>query len=213
MHDIVEMAAGLIKNTWQTSNRPDAETLIQQYFEMPSRKIAAIYGVQPGAVRGWISQLRQILKLAMSKYSCPQCGYCPSKQDVAKMDILKKKMGRPPRQPDDKPIPKQYAGVLSQNAANYGVQSDTVYTWAAGTEQKAAVPEHVCPQCGNGLFYVTVTAHVAQNWKVDRDGNFLECMGSCDEAPHKATDSDIWCCASCGRKAPGYSFIKSEEAD
>ena len=36
-----------------------------------------------------------------------------------------------------------------------------------------------CPKCGCEIFYVT--AHVTQDWKVDKNGGFLEVMDDCIE--------------------------------
>lgn len=47
-----------------------------------------------------------------------------------------------------------------------------------------------CPKCGADSFFVTV--HVAQDWCVDGDGEFLECANDCIEITHKPDDDDIW---------------------
>ena len=61
-----------------------------------------------------------------------------------------------------------------------------------------------CPKCGGTTFLVT--AHVAQDWKVDGDEEFLECVDNCSEVTHRADDEDIWACAGCGYDAPGHAF-------
>lgn len=61
-----------------------------------------------------------------------------------------------------------------------------------------------CPKCGGTTFLVT--AHVAQDWKVDGDEKFLECIADCTEATHRPDDEDIWACAGCGYEAPGRAF-------
>lgn len=59
----------------------------------------------------------------------------------------------------------------------------------------------VCPVCGGTEFLVT--AHVTQGWKVDGNGNFIECTNECDEVTHTPDDEDMWQCAKCGHCASG----------
>lgn len=64
----------------------------------------------------------------------------------------------------------------------------------------------VCPMCGCSEFLVT--AHVAQDWRVDSNGNFIECVNECDEVDHAPDDSDVWTCAKCGFATTGGRFLK-----
>lgn len=63
-----------------------------------------------------------------------------------------------------------------------------------------------CPNCGSNQFIVT--AHIAQDWKVDTNGNFLSITDDCTEIVHKPDNSDMWTCANCGYSAPGVNFNK-----
>ena len=58
--------------------------------------------------------------------------------------------------------------------------------------------KHICPKCGDSEF-VTV-AHVAQDWKVDGFGNFLEELET-TEVVAAPDDGNIWTCARCGSEA------------
>lgn len=58
--------------------------------------------------------------------------------------------------------------------------------------------KHICPQCGNNTFITT--AHVVQDWKVDENGNFIECIET-TETTHPPDDGNIWTCAKCGAEA------------
>ena len=57
----------------------------------------------------------------------------------------------------------------------------------------------VCPKCGGTKFLVT--AHVTQDWVVDENGNFLECIDECSEVTHHPGDDDLWHCVNCGYNA------------
>ena len=46
-----------------------------------------------------------------------------------------------------------------------------------------------CPKCGNTKF--SVTAHVTQDWIVDKFGNFDSVITDCVEVTHKPDDDDI----------------------
>lgn len=61
-----------------------------------------------------------------------------------------------------------------------------------------------CPKCGNEEFLVS--AHVVQDWKVDKNGNFIEEMNSCQEVTHQPNDEDIWTCSKCGCSNEGTAF-------
>ena len=64
---------------------------------------------------------------------------------------------------------------------------------------------HKCPQCGGMRF--AVTAHVAQDWEVDQNGEFIAVINSCNEVDHKPDDADIWQCLTCGFDAAGEEFL------
>ena len=66
----------------------------------------------------------------------------------------------------------------------------------------------MCPKCGSGVFYVT--AHVTQDWLVDDNGDFIECVYDCVEVTHHADDDDQWECVKCGHNAPGRDFNMKE---
>ena len=61
-----------------------------------------------------------------------------------------------------------------------------------------------CPKCGSEVFLVS--AHVVQDWKVDSNGQFLECVDDCLEVTHFPDDDDIWDCANCSYYGPGKTF-------
>ena len=61
-----------------------------------------------------------------------------------------------------------------------------------------------CPKCGAEEFYVT--AHVAQDWKVNGNGEFLDCVEDCVETTHYPNDTDIWECANCLYSDEGSAF-------
>lgn len=66
-----------------------------------------------------------------------------------------------------------------------------------------------CPNCGCEEFFVT--AHVAQDWLVDKDGDFMEVENECVAVTHQPKDDDIWQCADCGYDAAGEKFEVEEE--
>ena len=57
----------------------------------------------------------------------------------------------------------------------------------------------VCPNNSNHKTFYTV-AHVAQDWKVDEYGNFLDCMETM-ETVAKPNADNTWQCADCGAEA------------
>ena len=61
-----------------------------------------------------------------------------------------------------------------------------------------------CPECGAESFIVT--AHVTQDWKIDSEMNFLECVSECEEVTHHPDEDDIWQCAGCEYSGPGHTF-------
>lgn len=65
-----------------------------------------------------------------------------------------------------------------------------------------------CPKCGCEIFYVS--AHVVQDWKVDRNGNWIETTDDCIEVTHYPDDMDIWGCAGCLYEDRGSVFNVKE---
>lgn len=61
-----------------------------------------------------------------------------------------------------------------------------------------------CPKCGNEEFLVS--AHVVQDWKVDKNGNFIEEINSCSEVTHEPDDEDLWTCTKCNYETVGSEF-------
>lgn len=70
------------------------------------------------------------------------------------------------------------------------------------------MPKKICPRCGHDEFIVT--AHVTQDWLVDRNGQFKRCLNDCVETAHRPDDDDIWTCNNCGHDAPGREFNTEE---
>lgn len=68
---------------------------------------------------------------------------------------------------------------------------------------------HCCPVCGSRQF--NVTAHVAQDWLVDGDGEYLQTLTECSEIDHTPDDEDIWECACCGLSETGEFFTKKHD--
>ena len=67
-----------------------------------------------------------------------------------------------------------------------------------------------CPKCGCEEFYIN--AHVVEEWRVDKNGEFIALSESCLDVIYEATDIDDWECAKCRHVAAGYEFeIKEEE--
>jgi hypothetical protein len=56
-----------------------------------------------------------------------------------------------------------------------------------------------CPNGCTDTKFIT-TAHVAQTWKVDADGNFLEEI-STDDTTHAPDPGNEWTCTKCGAVA------------
>lgn len=61
-----------------------------------------------------------------------------------------------------------------------------------------------CPECGAVNF--RVTAHVTQDWEVDAEGKFIQCLDECVEVTHRPTEDDLWECLRCGCCAIGSDF-------
>lgn len=57
----------------------------------------------------------------------------------------------------------------------------------------------ICPNNPNHKRFET-TAHVAQSWKVDEYGNFIEELETL-ETTHKPDKNNIWTCLECGSEA------------
>lgn len=51
-----------------------------------------------------------------------------------------------------------------------------------------------------GKEFIT-TAHVAQDWKVDENGNFIELVQDATDIIAEPNDDNIWTCVSCGSEA------------
>lgn len=68
--------------------------------------------------------------------------------------------------------------------------------------------KHICPKCGNDTF--RVTAHVTQDWEVDSEGDFIDCLNDAVEITHQPDDDDIWECSGCGYSADGSEFLVKE---
>lgn len=50
-----------------------------------------------------------------------------------------------------------------------------------------------------------VTAHVAETWKVDRRGNFLEVLEPATDVVHSPDSQDLYTCCTCGVEATNDS--------
>ena len=66
-----------------------------------------------------------------------------------------------------------------------------------------------CPKCGNKKFIVT--AHVTQNWLVDENEIFLECLEECVEITHKPGNEDMWKCIICDYMGIGKEFEEEKQ--
>lgn len=58
---------------------------------------------------------------------------------------------------------------------------------------------HVCPNGCAATF--TTCAHVMQDWCVDAEGNFIECVDDAVETTHGPDNGNIWTCDECGETA------------
>lgn len=61
-----------------------------------------------------------------------------------------------------------------------------------------------CPKCGSTSF--VVTGVVEQDWRVDQNGDFVECLTECAAVLHYPNDDDLWDCLGCGYAASGREF-------
>jgi len=57
-----------------------------------------------------------------------------------------------------------------------------------------------CPK-NNRHRRFSVTAHVTQEWKVDRDGEYLKTLNDCQEVIHHPDTDDMFICLACGAEA------------
>lgn len=57
-----------------------------------------------------------------------------------------------------------------------------------------------CPKSDKHRTF-NVTAHVAQEWKVDENGNFLSMIESCTDVIHRPEQADLFACSVCGADA------------
>lgn len=57
----------------------------------------------------------------------------------------------------------------------------------------------ICPSNPDHKEFIT-TAHVAETWKVDSEGNFIEAL-STDEVTHDPDFDNEWTCFSCNAQA------------
>lgn len=69
-------------------------------------------------------------------------------------------------------------------------------------------PVHMCPVCGCSEFLAM--AHVAQDWKIGHDGDFIECVSECEESDHVPDGQDVWTCAKCGYDTAGDGFLSDK---
>ena len=58
----------------------------------------------------------------------------------------------------------------------------------------------VCPNNKDHKQFVTV-AHIAQEWVVDENGNFLEVFNPCTDTVAPPDHGNIWECKTCGAEA------------
>lgn len=58
-----------------------------------------------------------------------------------------------------------------------------------------------CPRSPEHKRFVTV-AHIAQDWIVDENGDFIEeVTGGCEETVHGPNPDNTWTCVACGAAA------------
>lgn len=46
-----------------------------------------------------------------------------------------------------------------------------------------------------------VAAHVVQDWKVDRNGDYIETLEDCTDVTHRPDSQDYYTCCICGAEA------------
>ena len=56
-----------------------------------------------------------------------------------------------------------------------------------------------CPKCNSEEF--TCTAHVAETWRCDSNGDFIEALKGDEQVTHKPNAGDFWLCYKCGAEA------------
>lgn len=57
-----------------------------------------------------------------------------------------------------------------------------------------------CPKSNRHKFF-TVIAHVAETWKVDSQGDFIEVLEPSIEVVHSPDSEDLYSCRTCGSEA------------
>jgi hypothetical protein len=57
-----------------------------------------------------------------------------------------------------------------------------------------------CPKNKDHKEFIT-TAHVAQDWKVDSEGTFLDVVEDCTDIVARPCKGNTWTCAECGTEA------------
>jgi hypothetical protein len=62
----------------------------------------------------------------------------------------------------------------------------------------------VCPKDPNHKEF-SVTAHIAQEWKVDANGEFLEVTEDCTDVTHRPDILDYFTCFECGEEAQVFN--------
>jgi ribosomal protein L37AE/L43A len=71
--------------------------------------------------------------------------------------------------------------------------------------------KYKCPKCGDEYF--SVTAHVAQLWKVDEDGTYMEAINACTDVLHRPDATDMWECLACNYEDVGTKFLVAQEGE
>ena len=66
-----------------------------------------------------------------------------------------------------------------------------------------------CPVCGSERFIVT--AHVVQEWIVDKCGFCEDVTDDCICVTHEPSDDDIWSCYECKTDGPGSMFKVNDD--
>jgi len=62
----------------------------------------------------------------------------------------------------------------------------------------------ICPKCG--AIHFSAIAHVTQEWELNENGEFSECLQEHIDTTHTPDDDDIWTCLECGYSAEGREF-------
>lgn len=64
---------------------------------------------------------------------------------------------------------------------------------------------HVCPNGCNSQLATVAT--VQQDWKVDAEGGFVECLNEATETVHEPDNDNVWSCLECGAEAELYKGV------